>query len=1360
MDQALKNKLTNLSPQQLKELMKKMGKERKELPLIPRNELQQYPVTGAQKRMWFLSKLDPDSYLYTNPIGIRIKSKGSLDIDLYVHGFRKVVQRHEIMRTSFFSREGQIMQQIHPDVSFSIEKIDLQTFPETEKQAAVDEILATDGKTPIRIEDFPLFKFKLLVLSSQEFVLLYTSHHIISDAWSSSAIFREMQEIYEQTLAGKQEETAHFKYQFVDYVYWEQTWSESEEYRQALSKWKSLLPAVPEPLNLPLDFVRPAVIHYEGGLEKTKLQSDFVHRLHEFSRKEGVNLFHTLLAGFNVLLHYYSRNDEIVVGIPLANRKLKEFQRTVGMFLNTLPHRTVMDPSTSFRTYLQQVKSISQEMVIHQDFPFEKLVEELNPPRDLSIAPIFQVLFVFQNIPDMYQWDDLDVSPIKPDYHISKYELNLWIEEVAGGLFLSMTYQTRLFKKESIALFLNYYTEMLATLIDDPELSISDLRPQKQEIRGPLSTWSPPTDPYIRAFEKHASVRGDALALAYDTTSFSYRQLNEKANQLAHYLRQFNKTKPLIAFLLPRSAEQIISILAIHKVGGAYLPIDPAITEERLHMLLNDAGVDLLITQSAYHSLFKNTSVKWVLLDDERQEIEHCRSDDPGIVLQPQDLAYVLYTSGTTGISKGVCIEHAQLSNYAQSIWKRMGLPSDSRFATVSGITTDLGNTQIFPALMHGAAVDMVPDAYITNPALLANYTHEHAIDCLKIVPSLLTSLLRTPNAAAVLPLKLLILGGEKTTASMVNEIRKHRPGLRIINHYGPTETTIGILTHEIGAVQPESMIPLGVPLDNNNVFIMDTKGRVIPNGMPGEIVISGLNVGRGYHQNEKLTQTVFSADSEHTMLRTYRTGDLGRKNTDGTISFLGRIDRQVKIRGFRVEPEAIERTILRHQDITQAVVLEQEGRLLAYVVLAEFAKLGIPQLKHQLRNGLPAYMVPDEITALPQLPRLSNGKINIRALRAYNAVSSDTIMKAIAPRNEVELAISRLWKDLLKVNSISVTDNFFEVGGTSLAAIEFVAKLNQLFDTELGIGILFEYNTIQSLAVLVKSCNHTSDNSSMVLLKKGTSDHYLFFVHPAGGDVFSYYELASKIDPAFHVYGLQSMDFNLPDHSIHALAERYLDAIRTEIPVGVYVFGGWSMGAYVAYEMAQQWQTLTHEAVPVILLDQRAPGRAEANSAEKISVLERQVAFARKIEHLTGKKNNLTNHLLEPLSITERTGLFLEAFKESHLVPDELETHQFQGFLDKMMEHHDITARYRAHHYEGSVLLIKAADSTAFEESNPAYAECYGWSGLVSEHLRTETVPGNHVSIMRSPYAQTVAIRINETLMKGKTAVLTYAPV
>ena len=1360
MDQALKNKLTNLSPQQLKELMKKMGKERKELPLIPRNELQQYPVTGAQKRMWFLSKLDPDSYLYTNPIGIRIKAKGSLDIDLYVHGFRKVVQRHEIMRTSFFSKEGQIMQQIHNEVAFTIEKIDLQPYSETEKQAAVDEILATDGKTPIRIEDFPLFKFKLLVLSAHEFVLLYTSHHIISDAWSSSAIFREMQEIYEQTLAGKGDDMTPLKYQFVDYVYWEQTWPQSEEYRQTLSKWKSLLPAVPEPLNLPADYVRPAVIHYEGGLEKTRLHPDFVHQLHEFSKKEGVNLFHTLLAGFNVLLHYYSRNEEIVVGIPLANRKLKEFQRTVGMFLNTLPHRTVMDRAASFRTYLQQVKSVSQEMVIHQDFPFEKLVEELNPPRDLSIAPIFQVLFVFQNIPDMYQWDDLEVAPIKPDYHISKYELNLWIEEVAGGLFLSMTYQTRLFKKESIALFLHYYTEMLATLMDCPELPISDLRPQKQEISGPLSLWLQPTDPYIRAFEKHASAQGDALALAYDTVCFSYRQLNEKANQLAHYLGQFNKMKPLIAFLLPRSAEQLISILAIHKAGGAYLPIDPGITAERLSMLLDEADVDLVITQSTYLSLFKNTSVKCVLLDDDRQEIEQCRSDDPDIVLQPQDLAYVLYTSGTTGISKGVCIEHAQLSNYAQAIWQRIGLPSNSRFATVSGITTDLGNTQIFPALMHGAAVDMVPDAYITNPALLANYTHEHAIDCLKIVPSLLTSLLRTSNAAAVLPRKLLILGGEKTTASLVNEIRKHRPELRIINHYGPTETTIGILTYEIGAVPPESMIPLGVPLDNNNVFIMDTKGRVLPEGMPGEIVISGLNVGRGYHRNEQLTQTVFSADSERTMSRTYRTGDLGRKNTDGTISFLGRIDRQVKIRGFRVEPEAVERTILRNPDIAQAVVLEQEGRLLAYVVLVESAKLGIAQLKQQLKSLLPVYMVPDEITPLPQLPRLSNGKINIRALRAYKAIGSDTIMKAIAPRDEVELAISRMWKELLKVNSISVTDNFFEVGGTSLAAIEFVAKLNQLFDIELGIGILFEYNTIQSLALLVKSGNHTSHNSSLVLLKKGTSDHYLFFVHPAGGDVFSYYELASKIDPSFHVYGLQSMDFNLSDKSIHALAERYLDAIKTEIPKGEYVFGGWSMGAYVAYEMAQQWHTLTHEAVPVILLDQRAPGQAEVNAGEKISVLERQVAFARKIEHLTGKKNKLTTHLLESLSVTDRTGLFLEAFKESHLVPDELETHQFQGFLDKMMEHHDITARYQANHYEGPVLLIKAADSTAFEETDPAYADCYGWSVPVSEHLQTDSVPGNHVSIMRPPYAQAVAIKINETLMKGKAAALTYAPI
>lgn len=1353
MDQELKSKLNSLSPQQLKELMKKMGKEKKELPRMPRNTAQQYPVSSAQKRMWFLSKLDPESYLYTNPIGIRVRTKSSLDVDLYVHGFRTIVQRHEIMRTSFFSEEGRIMQQIHDEVPFYIEKIDLRSYPEAERQHKADEILAQDGRTPISIEDFPLFKFRLLVLSEQEFVLLYTSHHIISDAWSSSHIFREMQEIYEQSLAGKDISSTPHKYQFVDYVYWEQTWLNSDEYKQTQARWNKLLPSAPEPLNLPLDYQRPPVIRHEGGLEKTTLSPALVEKISEFSKKEGVNLFHTLLAAFNVLLHHYSGNEEIVVGIPLANRKIREFQQTVGMFLNTLPHRSVLDDDLPFNAYLQQVKEVSQDMVVHQDFPFEKLIEEVRPPRDLAISPIFQVLFVFQNIPDMYQWGDLDVAPVKPDYHISKYELNLWVEEVAGSLFLSMTYQERLFSRETVQLFLRYYESLLETVIAQSSLPIGQLKPHAP-VAPDQPELPPATGTYLAAFETHAATQGQAPALVHDTAHYTYAELNAAANRLAHYLLRQCKPGQIIAFLLPRSAQQIVSVLAINKAGCAYLPIDPATSTERLHALLEDSGATQLIAEESFLPLLADVQLPLVLIDAAEQEIASCSSDNPGLPIQPDDLAYLLYTSGTTGTSKGVCIEHAQLFNYSEAIWQRLKLEPSDRFASISGITTDLGNTQIFPALMHGAVIDMIPEVHMTNPSSLAEYIQAHEIDCLKIVPSHLASLMHAQDAASLLPRKLLILGGEKVTAALVQQIRQHRSDLRILNHYGPTETTIGILTYEIETVEANSIIPLGTPLTNNAVFIMDARQHILPVGLPGEIVVCGLNVGRGYHRNEALTNASFLTGIGGIERRCYRTGDLGRLRPDGNIEFLGRKDRQMKVRGFRVEPEAIERALLKNTQITQAVVTDKDGRsLAAYITWKGDATPDISLLKQELRSVLPAYMVPEELVVVPDIPRHSNGKIDIRSLRDWKSMSTDkTSARAIAPRDERELAIARIWQEILQPERVSITDNFFDAGGTSLIAIEFIARINRHFGCDFGIGVLFGHNTIQSLAGLVGNGDYISDNHSLVLLRKSSTDRCLFLVHPAGGDVLSYYELAGQIDDRCQVYGLQSKDFSQADESIETLAQRYLAAIRQEVPEGDYVFGGWSMGAYVAYEMAQQWRAATGVAVPVVMLDQQAPVHEINADHAAITALDRQVAFGGKIEQLTGRANKLNRETLEPLSPADRTVLFLETFKESRLVPDDLKPEQFQGFLDKMMVHHDITAHYRALPYAGEVLLIRAEETIAADDS-------YGWNRYAS-HLQTVSVPGNHVSIIRAPFATAVAEKINTTITTtNTTADLQHAP-
>lgn len=1343
MDEELKKKLNTLSPQQLKVLMSKMGKEKKELPKMAKNPESNYSLTSAQKRMWFLSKLDSDSFLYVNPIALRLKTKASFELDLYIKSFTLITDRHEIMRTSFSNKGGQVFQIIHDHVPVDIKKIDLRSFNESDQKEMIENFLSKEGQTTINVEAFPLFRHSILQLSDLEYVFIYISHHIISDGWSNSRLFRQVLQVYDDMKNGRQFNLPSVKYQFIDYVNWENNWLQSPEFSKARAAWKSLLPAEPEPLNLPFDYIPPAVIKYEGALEKRTIGAELVLKAINFSKSENVNLFHTLLSVFNILLHKYSGNEEIVVGIPFANRNGREFQETLGLFMNTLPHKTTIDDKVSFRDYLKQVKNISQDVLLNQEFPFEKLIEEIKPKRNLAVPLIFQVLFVYQNIPSLYEWGGMKLSPEKTDYKISKYPLNLWLEHVSDELFLSMTYQTSLFKQTTINRFFKHFEFLLNEAVSNPETIISDLKVQNRKV----NTWSIESfteNTYLSEFEKQAVINPDQLALKYLNKNFTYKQLNKKANQISHYLNATkNKNDIVVGMILDRSDKLISSIIGINKSGCAYLPIDPSTPSERLNYILQDAKINYIVTETKYKSLFEQSKMQLLLIDGQEEAIQKFSVENPETIVTPNDLVYMIYTSGSTGVPKGVCIEHRQLLNYSKAVWERIQLDANSKFAIVSSIATDLGNTQIFPALIAGASVDIIAEEYITNAQLLAEYISENQIDCLKIVPSLLSSLLSVNNSSEILPKKLLILGGERVSSGLIEKVRQHNKELRIMNHYGPTETTIGVLTHEIHAVKSNDIIPLGRPLKNNIVFIADKKNIEVPNGIAGEVIVCGNNVGRGYNNNEQLTATVFIDSIDYPGLRCYKTGDLGRKLDDGTIEYLGRIDRQVKIRGYRVELEGIERVILKNEKIAQAVVLSQkENSLVAFIIPFPGKEINASQLKQELKSVLPDYMIPADIIFLDFFPRLGNGKIDVQKLKEVEINQTGKQLEiAVSPRDEVELIISLIWKEILKIDDISINDNFFDAGGNSLIAIELIGNINSRFSINLPIGVMFEYNTISLLALFIRNTSHSSNNSPLVSLKKGTSDTTIFFVHPAGGNILCYYELAQYLPGDYPVYGLQSAISDKDDVSIREIAKHYLEVVRKQIPDGTCVFAGWSMGALVAYEMAVQLEKLENKTSPVIILDQKAPGLITELRNLAVTPLERLVVFAGKVEHLAGRKMNITKTVLENLSTLEQSELFLEEFKKNGMVPGDLKTADFHGFLEKMILHNEITMDYRAEKYNGNVLLIKADDST-FATKHFENEVSYGWSNY-AEDIEIVNVPGNHITMMKLPNVKAVADKI-----------------
>ncbi|MBT8232048.1 MAG: amino acid adenylation domain-containing protein [Bacteroidia bacterium] len=1345
MDEKLKNKINQLSPSQLKELMKKLGKSKKELPLMQRNESEEYPVSSAQRRMWFISKLNPDSFLYTNPIAIKISSKSELDIEKYFSGIKLIAQQHEILRTSFFSKKGKVFQKIHPTVPIQLNKIDLRDFDPNKKEKEVLEILKRDGQKIIDVEDYPLFRFTQISISNNESVIIYTSHHIISDAWSSTQMFRTLHGL---TLNNQAiERLPELKYQYIDYVLWENTWLKGEGYQKALSEVMETIPYEPEPIDLPLDFKRPNMINYEGALEKTILNSKLVTQLKQYCKNKNLNLFHLLLATFNILLHKYSQSSEVSVGIPLANRKIKEFQETIGMFLNTLPLVTSISPEQTFFEYLLQVKTIGEKLVTHQDLPFDKLIDEINPERSLVYSPLFQVLFVYQNIPQIYEMENLRIAPVKSDYNISKYDLDLWVEEVGEEIFLSLTYQTKLFKKEAIQLFLNRYEFLLKEVITNSDKVISELKIEKATKNIAYLKYKLEYKSYLESFEEKVIANPKAIALIHGIKKTTYQVLNEKANQLAHHIisRKTGNDK-IVAIALKRSENQIISILAIHKAGLAYLPIDIEQPETYIKYILEDSNVNLIITDSKHKSAFEHSTI---ILDKIEEDIDAYSSNNPDLQIEHEQLAYIMYTSGSTGKPKGVKISHLQLVNYSTSIWKRLSLSEDSSFASVSALTTDLGNTQIFPVFMHGASLNFIKSDLITNSTWLSNYLEMNPVDCIKMVPSHLSTLLKTENGFNILPKNLLILGGEKVNSELIIKIRNKRPNLRIINHYGPTETTIGIITHEIKEVQENSIIPIGKVLDNNCVFIVDKNSRIVPDGIKGEILICGNNVGLGYQNNKALTNKQFDQSFEHINDRCYKTGDLGRKNVDGDIEFLGRIDRQIKVRGYRVEIDAIESLILKYEGIIGCRVLIKSNSIIAYVAGNKGTMIKPNDIQNFLIGALPSYMVPDQIVIVDQIPRLGNGKVNEKQLLLINGQKQEAVSKHGKPRDEIELFILQIWQGILKLKNLSINDDFFNIGGNSLAAIEIIEIINRQFSTNLSIAVLYHNKTVAQLANLVIGAGAQRERSSIILIRKGTGSTNIFFVHPAGGNIMSYYDLSEALPEEYNVYGLQSTFANDNITTIEETATIYLKEIEDTISEGKLVFGGWSMGALIAFEMAKQFYNKNEKNIPVILLDQKAPARYDQEKTKPIGRLERLSVFGGKTDHIVGENTLLNKENLEPLSESERTALFLQEFKKYNLVPEGAQTTDFQVFLDRMMLHNDMAIDYRTKSFKGKYLLIKANDSTFVTDEFENDA-CYGWRFYTENEVNIKGVNGNHITIMKSPFNKEVSKAIHTFLQSA----------
>jgi amino acid adenylation domain-containing protein len=1078
----LRQLLAELTPDQRAQLERRLmqmsaarGTER-----IPRRPMfSPCPLSFAQQRLWFLHQLEPLSPFYNVPKALRLV--GSLDVPALQRTLDSIVARHEVLRTTYEAVDGRPMQMIAADRPAEMAVIDLSTWSAAERDAATERFLKDAVQRPFDLSRDVMLRATLLRLSAQEHILLLNMHHIASDRWSTGILLRELSARYTAFSRGEPSPLPELPIQYADFAVWQHEWLQGEVLETQLAYWKTHLEGAPPVLALPTDRPRPSVPTYRGGQVSFWLPKPLTTALKALSDRQGATLFMTLLAAFKALLHRYTAQDRIVVGTPIANRRRVEVEGLIGFFVNTLVLHTDLSGNPSFHELLARVRQVALGAYAHQDLPFERLVEELQPERTLSYHPVVQVMFNYRSDPeDSGAWPGLAVSLLPRENDSQPFDLLLAIADEPAGLKGSLSYSSDLFDASTMQRLVGHYHMLLEEIIAHPEQPIATLplltAAERQQL---LVEWNATQQAYPQdvclqqLFEAQVERAPKAVAVVFEGRQLTYRELNRRANQLAHYLRARGVgPEGLVGLCMERSPAMVVGLLGILKAGGAYLPLDPAYPRARLAFMLADAQAAVLVTERRLREAFAAYRGTVVCLDADGEAI--ARESEAHVVspVTAHNLAYVIYTSGSTGRPKGVAIQHASVVNLVA--WHRRVygvLPAD-RATHLAGLAFDASVWELWPYLVAGASVHLADDATRTSPDRLIAWLSAQGITLCFLPTPLAEAVVDAPWPAGV-RLRALLTGGDRLHRG------PHQPlPFPLTNHYGPTESTVVTTWAPVTAGTAVDAAPaIGRPIDNTQVYVLDGQLQPVPPGVPGELYIGGEGLARGYLNRPELTAERFIPHpfSQEPGARLYQTGDLARYRPDGLLEFLGRLDHQVKILGYRVELGEIEAVLTQHPAVREAVVIARadapgERRLVAYVVATQQPGPSVSDLRGSLQANLPDCMVPATFVRLEALPLTPNGKVDRRALPAPGPARPTLEGACVAPRTPVEEGLAEIWGQVLAVEQVGIHDNFFELGGHSLLATQVLSRLQAAFQVELPLRRLLEAPTVADLATYVET--------------------------------------------------------------------------------------------------------------------------------------------------------------------------------------------------------------------------------------------------------------------------------------------------
>ena len=1040
------------------------------------------PLSFTQQQFWLLDQTAPNRSAYN--VGSAIRIGGALDIQRLQRALNTVVARHEILRTNFVMIEGSPMQVITPPMTAALEVSDLALT--SDQDAEIDRIFAAEAETPFDLNHGPLLRTKLLKLSTTEHVLLITIHHIICDGWSIGLLLREIAALYQ----GDDDNAAipQLPIQYADFALWQRRRLQGETLEQQLDYWKQKLANAPATLDLPTDFPRPETGNMSGARISATVPRALTNSLKELSQSEGGTLFITLLAAFQTLLFRYSGQEDIVIGSPVAGRTMLETEDLIGAFVNTLVFRGDMVGNPTFREFLGRVRETVLGAFSNQDVPFEKLVEELNPERNINRSPLFQVMFALQNTPapDLAV-EGLTVSPVKLNTATSKFDLSLEVEDESDRLCLSFEYATDLFAPATVERMLGHFRNLLASLAADPAQRLGDLPLLSDAERHQLLVeWNDKRTEFPEAscihdlFEAQVARTPDAVAAEFHNEQLTYRELNSRANRLANYLRkQGVGPEVLVGVSVERSFEMLVSILSVLKAGGAYVPLDPNYPQNLIAFMVEDAALSVVITQKHLAKDIPGDATM-ICIDEDWEMIARESAENLTVPMTSSNVAFVIYTSGSTGNPKGVMLEHRSLVNFIMAAKSAYEIEVGDRILQFGSLSFDLSAEEIYLALTCGGTIVLRTDEMISSAKDFLRLCEEWNLSILDLPTAYwheLTDALSGQNLTLPQSVRLVIIGGEKAASDRVGAWKKIVGGhVRLLNTYGPTETTIAVTACDLGAHAPgitPRVIPIGRPMANTKLYVLDPGLRPVPMGIPGQLHIGGPGVARGYLNRPDLTSEKFIANpfSDDPGARLYQTGDVVRYQADGNMEFLGRVDNQIKIRGFRVELEEIEQALRSHDDVDDCVVVLREDddkRLVAYVVWVPGSRAITSELRNFLKSKLPSYMVPAAFEVIDVLPLMPNGKTDRRALPEPHPTRPEADESFVPPRTPLETLLADAWRDVLKIDQIGIHENFFDLGGHSLLAARVVSKVRSVLDVELGMVDVFQAPTISGLAEML----------------------------------------------------------------------------------------------------------------------------------------------------------------------------------------------------------------------------------------------------------------------------------------------------